>query len=660
MKRQSLRIKLNVLVALFILTTIVVLGIILAWGYAYDEQKRLVRSLSKELEIVSYAASAGLEFNDTKTVEEALALLKNVTEFNDVKVLDHNGKIFMHKIFQRTGKDATSDTFVVETMIFNAVNVRIGKIEAVATARYFKEDVKRSLGMVLIVTLFVTLLALSLVAIFLGRFFMPLAQLKNAIDRVAGQGFIGRVDVVSDDEVGDLAKSFNEMSGALEKTTVSRDALFSEIELRRKMEGVLREREMTISAISDSTQDAILMMDADEKISFWNPAAEHIFGWTKEEAFGQQFHFFITPEYYKKTSKNSFSSFLATGRSGAAGKILELRGVRKDKTEFPFEMSLSMLELEGRRHAAGIIRDITEAKKREEELQTAVGEAEKSREIMASMLADNSKIREELEKSLEGLKEAHALLAHAEKMEAVGRMASGVAHEVKNPLGIILQGINYLEDVLPVEKRDDRKMLLMMKDSVKRADRIVRGLLDFSRTQEPNAEPQDINVIIGDSLELVQHRFKMDVVEPVCELGKGLPKTLLDIGKIEQMFVNLFNNAVDAMPNGGKLFVRSYLSRLEEPGNRVGSGEDDFFRVGEKGLFVEVEDTGTGIGEDIIKKIFDPFFTTKNRSEGTGLGLSIAKSLVEMHRGLIRVKSEKGKGSKFTIVFKIPREGEKL
>jgi signal transduction histidine kinase len=132
----------------------------------------------------------------------------------------------------------------------------------------------------------------------------------------------------------------------------------------------------------------------------------------------------------------------------------------------------------------------------------------------------------------------------------------------------------------------------------------------------------------------------------------------MDRGKMEQVFVNLFNNAVDAMPQGGKLYVRSYLSELKALEGKIGNREKDIFRLGEKVIMMEVEDTGVGIDEDNINKIFDPFFTTKSRAEGTGLGLSVAKNILEIHNSLISVESKKGKGTKFTIVFKIPKKRE--
>jgi len=299
-------------------------------------------------------------------------------------------------------------------------------------------------------------------------------------------------------------------------------------------------------------------------------------------------------------------------------------------------------------------REIAGRNAAEAKLKQALKEEIKSREIVVSMLADNNQVREQLEESLGDLKAAQAQLVHAEKMEPVGRMASGVAHEVKNPLGIILQGINYFEGELPPENKDSREVLQMMKNSIKRADGIVRSLLDFSRAEELKVEQQDVNTIIINSFELVRHRLKLNSIEDVYELGQDLPGLLLDRGKIEQVFVNLFNNAADAMPQGGKLYVRSFLSERKTVGDKIGNRESDIFRLGEAAVIVEVEDTGAGIDEDVINKIFDPFFTTKNRTEGTGLGLSVVKSIIEMHKGLINVESKKGKGTKFTIVFKVP------
>ncbi len=280
-----------------------------------------------------------------------------------------------------------------------------------------------------------------------------------------------------------------------------------------------------------------------------------------------------------------------------------------------------------------------------------------SLKILAQVISSawsRQKSEANLRRAYEQLKSAQAQLIHAEKMEAIGRMASGVAHEVKNPLGIILQGVNYFENTLPLENRENNKMLDIMKSNIKRADNIVRALLDFSRGQRPNMELHEINSIIESSINLVRHKFKINNIEFKKSLGGDLPRIYADREKIEQVLINLFNNAVDAMPDGGEFSVSSQLVTLNTPKNGIGDREEDFFRLGEKALCVKITDTGAGMSEDTLRNIFDPFFTTKNRTEGTGLGLSVSKSIIDMHKGLINVESEQGKGSAFTILFKIP------
>jgi signal transduction histidine kinase len=193
----------------------------------------------------------------------------------------------------------------------------------------------------------------------------------------------------------------------------------------------------------------------------------------------------------------------------------------------------------------------------------------------------------------------------------------------------------------------------MMKDSLKRADDIIRGLLEFSRATELQTRPEDINSILEGSLALVQHKTRLQEIEIIKEFKEGLPRILADRNKLEQVFVNLILNAIDAMPKGGKLFVRSCLVQLVEHDEKVGRKATDSFHSGEKVAAVEIEDTGSGISKENIDRIFDPFFTTKGRTEGTGLGLSISKSIVQMHRGLMRVESPQDKGAKFTIQLKL-------
>jgi len=267
-------------------------------------------------------------------------------------------------------------------------------------------------------------------------------------------------------------------------------------------------------------------------------------------------------------------------------------------------------------------------------------------------ITDRKKAEVELQKAYDRLKETQTQLIHAEKMVAIGTLASGVAHEVKNPLGIIMLGINYFEEELPKTQKDNHKMLQVMKDSVKRADRVVGALLDFSRLGELSAKPEDINAIIESSLNLLQHKAKIGSIEIIKELGSDLPKALADRNKMEQVFVNLFLNAFQAMPKGGKLFIRTYKKQFSKIGSCAERREENHFRQEEAVIVIEVEDTGCGIAEADKKMVFDPFFTTKEIGEGTGLGLYITSGIIKLHEGIIELESSEGKGTKVTIILK--------
>ena len=280
----------------------------------------------------------------------------------------------------------------------------------------------------------------------------------------------------------------------------------------------------------------------------------------------------------------------------------------------------------------------------------------RSKDEIGGLAVSFNQMAENLEIAHTTIQATQEQLAQAEKLNAVGRLASGVAHEVKNPLGIIRQGIDYLEGKLPPSEKDVFEVFQMMKDNIDRTDRIVRLLLDFSRASKLEKRLTDVNSILETSLTLVSYKVNEGNVEVVKEFGEDLPKISVDKGRLEQVFINLFLNAVDAMPKGGKIIVRSYLTQLTRLSSGIGRRSEDHFSLGEKAVMVEVEDTGEGIPEENLKKVFDPFFTTKI-GKGSGLGLSVTKNIIVMHKGVIEIKSKVGKGTKVSVAMKIPNGG---
>jgi signal transduction histidine kinase len=244
-------------------------------------------------------------------------------------------------------------------------------------------------------------------------------------------------------------------------------------------------------------------------------------------------------------------------------------------------------------------------------------------------------------------------LIQAEKLESMGRMAAGVAHEVKNPLMTILTGVKILSKRTAEADETTRLLLQDMADAVARADRIISGLLSYSRERGLDVVPADLNTTVARSLVLVKHDLDKAQIKVNTHLDPSLPKLTLDEFKIQQVLINLFTNALHAVGQGGSISLRT---SLETVSRRRSGGSGLVNRVARSGRFVKVQidDSGPGIPPDHLRKIFDPFFTTKPTGTGTGLGLSISRQIVEMHGGTIEIGNRDEGGARVTMMFKVP------
>ena len=253
----------------------------------------------------------------------------------------------------------------------------------------------------------------------------------------------------------------------------------------------------------------------------------------------------------------------------------------------------------------------------------------------------------------EELKAAQMRLIQNAKLESVGRLAAGVAHEVKNPLAVIQLGVDYMTqagkgDAGLAETVQD------MGDAIQRADTVIKGLLDFSRSEKLTLAPEDVNALLEETLLLVKHELTKNRVMVEKDLEDKLPPVALDRNKIKQVFINLFMNAIQAMGNeGGTLGIRTRRQQLTQAPMGYGVGASGGFRPGDEALVIDVEDTGPGIPEDKLDKLFDPFFTTKAVGSGTGLGLSVSLKIIELHGAAIRISNRKSQGAAAQILFKL-------
>jgi two-component system NtrC family sensor kinase len=240
-----------------------------------------------------------------------------------------------------------------------------------------------------------------------------------------------------------------------------------------------------------------------------------------------------------------------------------------------------------------------------------------------------------------------ASLMQSSKMAALGKMAAGIAHEVNNPLAVIKEKVGWVKDLLVEEDiaksvnfKEFQDAMTKIESHVERAKKVIHRLLGFARRMEPVEEKVDINKILSETIGFLENDARYKSIEIKTNFSEKLPETISDSSQIQQVFLNILNNAVDAIGKNGEIQIRT----------------DCVLKDKEKEIEVCISDNGPGIPNEMLQRIFDPFFTTKEVGRGTGLGLSISYSIVEKLGGRIMVASEVGKGATFTIYF--PVRGE--
>ena len=338
--------------------------------------------------------------------------------------------------------------------------------------------------------------------------------------------------------------------------------------------------------IVESLNLGVLAVDLDGGVEAWNSRMEQVFGVSRSNAVGQPMSSLLPPELVQEIA-NRGDEEQTTG-------IYKYRLVRPERS---LVLNVSITPLFGK-----------------------AGER-----IGRLLLVDDVTQRERMEEQM----------SQTEKLTSLGLLAAGVAHEVNTPLAVISNYIQMLAKQMP--EGDPR--LTIIEKIVKqtfRASEIVNNLLNFSRTGPGELADVDLNRVVEETLSLVAHPLKTSQIQVVKQLTEGLPRVRGSANKLQQVFLNLFLNARDAMPTGGMLEVRT--------GARNGSVE------------IEVADTGNGIPRDHIHKIFDPFFTTKPGGRGTGLGLSVSYGIIKEHAGKIDVRSTPGRGTSFHVEFPAVRK----
>lgn len=358
-----------------------------------------------------------------------------------------------------------------------------------------------------------------------------------------------------------------------------------------------------LKSIFNAAVEGIITIDDAGTIESVNPAVTVIFGYKKEELIGQNISLLMTSKQGRKHDKY-IRDYISNDISHVIGSMRELQGKRKDGSLVAIDLSLAEFEIDHQRYFTGILRDATERKYKEQQD-----------------------------------KEHLAELAHVTRLGLMGEMASGIAHEVTQPLTAIANYTQACLNFIQAPQFDMHKIIeILNKTNAQaiKAGQIIHRMRDFVKSRKLHLSTVDINDLVKTSVALCQTECLQLHIKLKTELSGSLPEASMDFVQIEQVLLNLLRNSIEAlqaMPKNDqkRLIVQTYMNESHQ-------------------IEVRVKDNGPGLDEEQKREIFTPFYTTKNK--GMGMGLSISRSIIEAHNGFLRFNSQKDKGT--TFYFTVP------
>jgi PAS domain S-box-containing protein len=402
-----------------------------------------------------------------------------------------------------------------------------------------------------------------------------------------------------------------------------------------------------LAALVESSDDAIIAKDLDGIVKSWNPAAERLFGYSAEEIVGKPITTIIPSD-----RSDEETTILERIRRGE--RIEHFDTVRQRKDGGAVEISLTISPIKDANGkiigASKIAREITKRKQAETALREARDELARANQELEKRVkertAELERANAALIKDLEEQKRLEAQLRQAQKMESIGTLAGGIAHDFNNVLNII-KGYSSSVASLASGNEEIVEQLEVIDDAIDRGTGVVRQLLTLARKTESRLISSSANELISGLANLLKQTLPK-TIDVSLELRAKLPMVMADPNQITQALLNLCVNARDAMPQGGRLTLRTSVVD--------GATINDAGAQAREYVCIEVVDTGTGMSDSVRGRLFEPFFTTKGIGEGTGLGLAIVYGIIKNHDGLIEVHSEPQRGAKFRLYLPTARE----
>jgi PAS domain S-box-containing protein len=573
----------------------------------------LVRARANTVrDIAAYTIGPGLIFDDTVAMREVLTPFVKDQDIAYFVVRDSVSRIkLVYGDVAPEDRSSDANYYVTSGPIYHKSR-RIGTVTVGMSLARLKQDMaeaERLSGMVSLFIFFIGFIIAWLISTLVTQ---PLTAVSQTVRQIASGDLSLRAAEDSDIEIAQFARAFNRMVdnlvGAQDQLATANQSLEARVELRtqalrqaisdqRLAQEKLAQSEAEARSTSENLQSlidlaplAIVVVDLEWTIIRWNKAAESLFGWTAQKVMGKPVPF--VPD----EDMDSFRSTRTLAAFDRATSPREVTRMRSDGTR------VSVLE------SARTLRD---------RQQSPFGYI-----IVLTDLTDRKSLEEELR--------------HAQKMEAVGRLAGGIAHDFNNILMVIGA---YAQMMLSTDRSDeDRKDIEQIASATARAASLTRQLLTFSRKQVVQLQPLDLNEIVQEVDPLVRRLLFANIYFSTTLDDQGC-MIVADHGQMHQVLMNLLINAADAMPQGGELLVATNVVYL----NRAQSEEMNL-PVGQY-VMLSVSDTGVGMDAATLSKIFEPFFTTKEPGRGTGLGLATAYAVVTQLGGHIVVQSEPNRGT---------------
>lgn len=392
-----------------------------------------------------------------------------------------------------------------------------------------------------------------------------------------------------------------EHTGTIRKWTQDEAAFVSDIADQLGVVLANRQRvraENEFRDLLESAPDSIIIVNSQGRISLVNQRAEEVFGYKRDEMLGRRIEMLV-PSKYTQVHPGHIQSYFANPDRRLMGSGMELRGVRKDGAEFPIEISLSPIQIDGEMLAVSAVRDVSD--------------------------------RKAIEKSL---KQHEDQIRHAQKLDAAGSLANGLAHDFNNLLFAIHSSVALAKHTLPTD-HPAQQSLENVNEAVVQARGVTRSLLTFTRKEESVKGPVDLGKIVHSACDLLR-----DALPAAIDLQRqnGPAREVwvdADPTQLQQMVLNLAINSRDAMPDGGQLTIRV--------STETARGKDAAILI--------VEDSGVGMTQETRDRIFEPYFTTKPRGQGTGLGMAVIHGIVQGHSGEISVHSKVGSGTQVRVAL---------